>query len=123
MLDAPEFEPWQAAADDTLAGAEAQRHAGLFNWACFLSEQAAKLSLKALLHAVGADAWAMIWSTSVTTSGKRWAPSCPTTSLPRSGDCRGTTSRLATQTPMPQEHPARTTAPTTRTRPSLTPFE
>lgn len=57
MLDRPEFERWQEAADDALAGARAQHAAGLHNWACFLAEQAAGLGLKGLLHGVGASAW------------------------------------------------------------------
>lgn len=57
MLDRPEFERWQEAADDALSGARAQHGAELDNWACFLAEQAAQLALKGLLHGVGAAAW------------------------------------------------------------------
>ena len=57
MLDSPEFERWQRAADDALTGAEAQREAGPANWACFIAEQAAQLSCKGLLHGVGVEAW------------------------------------------------------------------
>lgn len=57
MLDRPEFERWQEAADDALSGARAQHGAGLDNWACFLAEQAAQLALKGLLHGVGVAAW------------------------------------------------------------------
>lgn len=57
MLDVSEFDRWQKAADQALAGAGAQRDADLPHWACFLAEQAAQLSLKGLLHGAGAHAW------------------------------------------------------------------
>lgn len=57
MLDVPEFERWQQAADDALTGARTQREARSAHWACFLAEQASQLSIKGLLHAVGAPAW------------------------------------------------------------------
>lgn len=57
MLDRSEFERWQQAADDALAGAAAQRDADLHHWACFLAEQAAQLAMKGLLHGLGAPAW------------------------------------------------------------------
>lgn len=41
-------------ADRALAGARAQRAAGLDNWCCFLAEQAAQLAVKGLLHGLGA---------------------------------------------------------------------
>ncbi|CAN5605305.1 hypothetical protein BH24ACT26_BH24ACT26_15070 [soil metagenome] len=52
-LDEPEFERWRAAADTAFKSARSQTKAGFFGWACFMCEQAAQLSLKALLHAAG----------------------------------------------------------------------
>jgi HEPN domain-containing protein len=57
VLDVPEFDRWQDAADDAFAGAEAQRSAALPHWACFLAEQSAQLSLKGLLHGISAESW------------------------------------------------------------------
>ncbi len=57
MLDREEFARWQQASSDGLRGARVQRDADLHQWACFLAEQAAQLTVKALLHGVGGEAW------------------------------------------------------------------
>jgi HEPN domain-containing protein len=57
MLDRPEFTRWRRSAEEALEGARAQVGAGLHHWACFLAEQSAQLSLKALLHGVGRAPW------------------------------------------------------------------
>jgi HEPN domain-containing protein len=56
-LDSAEFQRWRANGEAALAGARAQRDAGVHQWACFNCEQAAQLSLKALLHGVGLGPW------------------------------------------------------------------
>jgi len=56
-LDGDEFRRWREEARQALRGAELQAGAGLFNWACFLAEQAAQLALKALLHGLGRGPW------------------------------------------------------------------
>jgi HEPN domain-containing protein len=56
-LDRPEFERWRREADRALESARVNADAGLHNWACFLSEQAAQLGLKALLHGLGRGPW------------------------------------------------------------------
>lgn len=57
MLDSHEFGRWREAADLARRGAEVQAAAGLFNWACFLAEQAGQLAAKAFLRGIGAGAW------------------------------------------------------------------
>ncbi len=57
MLDRTEFNRWQAAAGETRRTAQTAAQGGHHNWACFLAEQAAQLSLKGLLHGIGAGAW------------------------------------------------------------------
>lgn len=57
MLDDDEFQRWTIAAADALAGARLQADAGLHQWACFLAEQSAQLSVEGLLHGMGAGAW------------------------------------------------------------------
>ncbi len=57
MLDQDEYKRWRQAADEARRGAEVQTSAGLYNWACFLTEQAAQLAVKGLLHGIGAGAW------------------------------------------------------------------
>jgi len=54
MLDADEFARWRADAGQALGAAQTMRDTGRHNWACFLSEQAAQLALKGLLHGIGA---------------------------------------------------------------------
>jgi HEPN domain-containing protein len=56
-FDADEFQRWRHEADRALAAAEAQAAVGIFNWACFVCEQAAQLAVKGLLHGFGAGAW------------------------------------------------------------------
>ncbi|MGH8875671.1 MAG: HEPN domain-containing protein [Acidimicrobiia bacterium] len=54
-LDHYEFERWREQASRALDAAELVR--GRPEWACFLSEQAAQLAVKALLHGIGEGAW------------------------------------------------------------------
>lgn len=56
-LDASEFERWRAEAGRAAEAAEGAQASGHFEWACFLSEQAAQLALKSILHTAGLDAW------------------------------------------------------------------
>lgn len=56
-LDEPEFRRWREDAGQALAGARVQHEAGIASWACFQSEQAAQLAIKALLHALGLGPW------------------------------------------------------------------
>lgn len=56
-LDRTEFDRWRSDAERAVAGARAQRDAGIHNWACFLSEQGAQLAVKGLLHGLGAAPW------------------------------------------------------------------
>ena len=56
-LDRPEFERWRREADRALESARVNADSGLHNWACFLSEQAAQLGLKSLLHGLGRGPW------------------------------------------------------------------
>lgn len=56
-LDREEFARWRDEADRALTGARLQAEAGLHNWACFAAEQAAQLSVKALLHGLGTGPW------------------------------------------------------------------
>lgn len=53
-LDRDEFERWRREADHALEAARREAAAGAHNWACFLSEQAAQLAAKALLHGIAA---------------------------------------------------------------------
>jgi len=57
VLDAPEFRRWRDAGTDALAAARVQADAGFHQWSCFLAEQSAQLSVKALLHGIGVGAW------------------------------------------------------------------
>ena len=57
LFDRVEFDRWRAAADEALRGAELQAREGLHGWACFLAEQSAQLTLKGLLHGIGAGPW------------------------------------------------------------------
>lgn len=56
MLDRDEYARWRTAADEAHRGAHVQSAAGLFSWACFLAEQAARLDVKGLLHGMGIGA-------------------------------------------------------------------
>jgi HEPN domain-containing protein len=56
-LDEEEFDRWRAEADRAFRGAELQSDGGLYNWSCFLCEQAAQLALKGLLHGLGLAPW------------------------------------------------------------------
>jgi HEPN domain-containing protein len=56
-LDEEEFRRWRDEADGALRSANIQADAGLHNWGCFSSEQAAKLGVKALLHGLGRGPW------------------------------------------------------------------
>lgn len=56
-LDGEEFQRWRQQADSAAQTAGLARAGGRADWACFLSEQAAQLGLKALLHGTGLEAW------------------------------------------------------------------
>lgn len=56
-LDADEFRRWREEASRARDGARHEADAGLHNWSCFLSEQAAQLAMKALLHGLGKGPW------------------------------------------------------------------
>jgi len=56
-LDRAEFDRWRVQADAARETAALARDGGRHEWACFLSEQAAQLAVKGLLHGVGLDAW------------------------------------------------------------------
>ena len=56
-LDGEEFERWRRQADSAADTAGLARAGGRAEWACFLSEQAAQLGVKALLHGTGLEAW------------------------------------------------------------------
>ena len=53
MVDSAEFTRWRAEADVARRSAALQASADVYNWACFLAEQAAQLGVKALLHGIG----------------------------------------------------------------------
>lgn len=53
MFDDTEFDRWREATADALQAARDNADAGWHNWACMISEQAAQLVVKALLHGVG----------------------------------------------------------------------
>ncbi len=57
LLDDEEYRRWRAAAHRAVQAADVQAASGLFEWSCFLAEQAAQLGVKALLHGAGAGAW------------------------------------------------------------------
>lgn len=56
-LDAEEFQRWREEADRALESARRESGAGAHNWSCFLAEQSAKLTVKALLHGLGRGPW------------------------------------------------------------------
>jgi HEPN domain-containing protein len=56
-LDEEEFRRWREEANRALLGARVQAHAGLHNWSCFASEQAAQLAVKGLLHGLALGPW------------------------------------------------------------------
>lgn len=56
-LDRPEFRRWREEADRAIESARRESAAGANNWSCFLSEQAAQLAMKALLHGLGRAPW------------------------------------------------------------------
>ena len=56
-LDGEEFQRWRQQADSAADTAALARAGGRAEWACFLSEQAAQLGVKALLHGTGLEAW------------------------------------------------------------------
>lgn len=56
-LDAEEFARWRAQAAAAAETAGLASAGGRHEWACFLSEQAAQLGVKGLLHALGLEAW------------------------------------------------------------------
>jgi len=56
-LDTEEFSRWLAQAAAAAETAELASGGGRHEWACFLSEQAAQLGVKGLLHALGLEAW------------------------------------------------------------------
>jgi HEPN domain-containing protein len=57
ILDEPEFRRWREQADSAAEAAGLAAAGGRFDWSCFLSEQAAQLAVKGLLHGLGAEAW------------------------------------------------------------------
>lgn len=48
---------WYRQAERDLESAKAQKEAGFYEWACFISQQASEKALKAALQKHGADAW------------------------------------------------------------------
>lgn len=56
-LDEEEYRRWRNEADAALRSAHLQTDDGLYNWACFSSEQSAQLPVKALLHGLGRGPW------------------------------------------------------------------
>lgn len=56
-FDTEEFARWRAAADDAAETGRLLTGAGRYSDACFHAEQAAQLSLKALLHGLGLETW------------------------------------------------------------------
>jgi HEPN domain-containing protein len=57
LLDRSEFERWRAQAQSAAETAVLARRGGRHEWACVLSEQAAQLVVKGLLHGLGPEAW------------------------------------------------------------------
>lgn len=57
LLDRTEFERWAAQARSAVEAAALSSGGGRHDWACFLSEQAAQLFVKGLLHGLGLEAW------------------------------------------------------------------
>lgn len=53
MLDREEYRRWMSQAEHTFASAARDLEAGDHGWACFKSEQAAQLAVKAFLRALG----------------------------------------------------------------------
>ena len=53
MLDKEEYERWMISAKQTLESARADLNSGFYNWACFKSQQAAELAVKAYLYGIG----------------------------------------------------------------------
>ncbi|WP_165491755.1 HEPN domain-containing protein [Egibacter rhizosphaerae] len=56
-LDDAEFHRWQRHAHRALDTARLAANGERYEWACFLAEQAAQLSVKGLLHGIGEEAW------------------------------------------------------------------
>lgn len=56
-LDGEEFRRWRRSAARTLDAARLTGGGERAEWACFLAEQAAQLSVKGLLHGIGEPAW------------------------------------------------------------------
>lgn len=56
-LDREEFARWREEAGRALESARREAAAGAHNWSCFLSEQAAQLALKSVLHGLGRGPW------------------------------------------------------------------
>jgi HEPN domain-containing protein len=57
LLDGAEFDRWHAQAQSAVETAALASAGGRHEWACFLSEQAAQLFVKGLLHGIGREAW------------------------------------------------------------------
>lgn len=53
MVDRPEHARWRREAERALDTARNAAATGSDNWSCFLSEQAAQLALKSILHGIG----------------------------------------------------------------------
>lgn len=48
---------WLAQAKRDLENAHWEKHGGFYEWACFISQQAAEKALKAVYQRLGGDAW------------------------------------------------------------------
>ncbi len=57
VVDGDEFTRWRDEAEGALESARIQERAGVYNWACFMAEQAAQFGIKALLHGLGLGPW------------------------------------------------------------------
>ena len=105
-LDGEEFERWRRQADSAADTAGLARAGGRAEWACFLSEQAAQLAVKALLHGTGLEAWGhdltVLCARAQAELGRAWPP--------RLGDAAARLARhyIATRYPdaMPSGAPA-----------------
>lgn len=53
MLDKEEYERWIVSAKQTLESARVDLNSEFYNWACFKSQQAAELAVKAYLYGIG----------------------------------------------------------------------
>ena len=88
---------WMEQAQGDLAHARHDLEQGLYDWACFSSQQAAEKAAKAALQRIGGEAWGH----SVADLLARWESRsrCPTTSSTLASSSTRRTYRLATQMP------------------------